>query len=351
MPITINSNIPSINAQRNLGKATLALNDSYARLSSGLRINKASDDAAGLSIADYLRTDKRVAAVAIRNANDGISALNIADGALNEISSLLARMAELAEQSGNGILGVNQRVALSKEFEQLADEIDRIAAVTEFNGKNLLTAGSITLQVGLRGNRDLGYSQLTLKLYDMSSRMDITPTGPAQATMYDPVPAGTGTPPVIVDTTDNPANMFDLGNQFGGGSTVPGIHTAYSQGTLRNVINALITANGGTPGTDRGLTLATEETSRIALDAVKIAVDTVSAVRGDLGAVQSRLATTVSNLGVTRENFSAAESQIRDVDVATEAAEMTRLTILQQAGASILSQANQQPGIALKLLG
>ena len=343
MPITINSNIPSINAQRNLGKATLALNDSYARLSSGLRINKASDDAAGLSIADYLRTDKRVAAVAIRNANDGISALNIADGALNEISSLLARMAELAEQSGNGILGVNQRVALSKEFEQLADEIDRIAAVTEFNGKNLLTAGSITLQVGLRGNRDLGYSQLTLKLYDMSSRMDITTTGPAQATRYNLIPAGP-TPPAnpIVDTTNNPANIFDLGNQFGNTGTVP--HAAYAEETLRNVITVL---NGGTPG----MTLSTEEKSRVALDAVKIAVDTVSAVRGDLGAVQSRLATTVSNLGVTRENFSAAESQIRDVDVATEAAEMTRLTILQQAGASILSQANQQPGIALKLLG
>ena len=281
MAITINSNIPSLNAQRNLGQATLALSDSFARLSSGLRINKASDDAAGLSIADSLRADKRIAAVAIRNANDGIAALNIADGAMNEISGLLARMGELAEQSANGILGAAQRTALSKEFESLGAEINRIAAVTEFNKIGLLsTSGTITLQVGLKGADTT--SQITL------------------------------------NTIATDATGLGLASYLSGAT---------------------------------GTSLDTEVKARTALDAVKTAIDTISGQRGDLGAVQSRLATTITNLQVTRENFSAAESQIRDVDVASEAAEMTRLSILQQAGASVLAQANQMPGLALKLLG
>ena len=298
MPITVNSNIPSLNAQRNLGKATQALADSFAKLSSGLRINKASDDAAGLSIADSLRADKRIASVAVRNANDGISALNIADGAMNEISSLLARMGELAEQAGNGILGTTQRTALSKEFEALGAEIDRIAAVTEFNSKSLLQSGSITLQVGLKGNTDGKASQITLNLKDVSA---------------NGLSLGTYIPQITVGAT---------------GSTV----------------------GSGNTGT-AGKSLETEDKARMALDAVKKAVETLAEQRGDLGAVQSRLATTVTNLNVTRENFSAAESQIRDVDVASEAAEMTRLSILQQAGASILAQANQQPALAVRLLG
>ena len=291
MPITVNSNIPSLNAQRNLGKATLALSESYAKLSSGLRINKASDDAAGLSIADSLRADKRIAAVAIRNANDGISALNIADGAMNEISGLLARMGELAEQAGNGILGDTQRTALSKEFEALGAEIDRIAAVTEFNGRGLLASGSITLQIGLKGTTDAGASQITLQLKDVNA---------AGLGLETYIPTGVG------------------------GAT-----------------------NTGTAGES----LKGEEEARYALDAVKEAISTIAEIRGDLGSVQSRLATTVTNLNVTKENYSSAESQIRDVDVASEAAEMTRLSILQQAGASILAQANQQPALAVRLLG
>ena len=307
MAITINSNIPSITAQRNLGQATKALSESFARLSSGLRINKASDDAAGLSIADKLRADKRIAAVAIRNANDGISALNIADGAMNEISGLLARMGELAEQSGNGILGTAQRTALSKEFESLALEIDRIVDVTEFNNTRLLTGGSISLQVGLRG-----------------TTIGAVPTGGTSTALTDGHTGGTGSHNQIV---------LDMASMSLSGLGLSSI--------------ADFTADGKPAGTS----LNTESDARTALDAVRAAIDTVSEKRGDLGAVQSRLATTVSNLEVTRENYAAAESQIRDVDVASEASEMTRLSILQQAGASVLSQANQMPGLALKLLG
>src|ERR1700754_2050665 len=142
MPITINSNVASINTQRRLGSSTGELRKTFEKLSSGLRINRASDDAAGLAIADNLRADGRVASVAIRNANDGISLISIADGALDQIGNVLGRMAELAEQSSNGTLGTNQRAALDSEFKALGSEIDRIAATTTFNGKNLISGGA-----------------------------------------------------------------------------------------------------------------------------------------------------------------------------------------------------------------
>jgi flagellin len=284
MAITINSNVSSLNAQRNLGKATNALTESYSKLSSGLRINKASDDAAGLAVADVLRADQRIAGMAIRNANDGISTINIADGAMNEISNLLVRMGELAEQSANGIYSTDQRSALSKEFEALGAEINRIADVTKFNGISLLQSAhgsddpfTINLQVGLESADS---SKLTIN-------------------------------GVAVNTT---------------GLSLSGI---------------VLTT---------GSSLSTEALSKTALSKVTSAIATIAKTRGDFGAVQSRLNTTVSNLEVTKQNFAAAESQIRDVDVASEAAEMTRLSILQQAGASVLAQANQQPSLALSLL-
>ena len=142
MPITVNTNIASLNAQRRLGNSTAQLQKSFERLSSGLRIVRAADDAAGLSIADSLRADQRIASVAIRNANDGISLISIADGALSEVGNVLARMAELAEQSANGIFAPSQRSALQSEFIALGSEIQRIAVTTTFNGLNLLSGGA-----------------------------------------------------------------------------------------------------------------------------------------------------------------------------------------------------------------
>ena len=149
MALTINTNIASLNAQRRLGQSTAELRQSYERLSSGLRIVRSRDDAAGLAIADNLRADQRIASVAIRNANDGISLISIADGALNEIGNVLQRMGELAEQSGNGTLASTQRSALNNEFASLGSEITRIARTTTFNGLQLLSGGStVQLQVG-----------------------------------------------------------------------------------------------------------------------------------------------------------------------------------------------------------
>jgi len=286
MPITVNTNIASLNAQRRLGNTTLALSKSYERLSSGLRITRASDDAAGLAIADSLRADQRIASVAIRNANDGISLISIADGALSEIGNVLTRMAELAEQSANGVLSTTQRSALQLEFAALASEIERIAVTTNFNGLNLLSGGGeVSLQIG----------------FDSKSTSQISFSG--------------------IDGTLGALGL-----------------------ATRGTSSLIFSLNGATTG-------ASQIAARSALDAVKGAISSLTTNRGTLGATESRLNVTVTNLQVARENFAAAESQIRDVDVASEAAQLTRLNILQQAGAAVLAQANQQPALALSLLG
>ena len=285
MAITLGTNIASLQAQRRLGTASDALAATFERLSSGQRINKASDDAAGLAIADSLRADGRVASVAIRNANDGISTIAIADSALGEIGNVLSRLAELSEQSANGVFSTSQRSALSNEFTALASEIERIAVTTEFNGVKLLSGNStLTLQVG----------------FESASTSQISYTG-VQGT------------------------LTSLGLAASGQSSL-----AYS-------INGTTIENG-------------QSASRATLDAVNLAIESLASTRGKLGAAEARLRVAITNLSVARENFAAAESRIRDVDVASEAAELTRLGILQQAGAAVLAQANQQPSLALNLL-
>ena len=286
MPITINSNIASLQAQRRLSTASEALGATFERLSSGQRINKASDDAAGLAIADSLRADQRVASVAIRNANDGISTVAIADGALGEIGNVLSRLAELAEQSANGTFSTTQRSALQNEFSALGSEIERIAITTKFNGVTLLSGGSaITLQIGFNSAS--------------TAQLQITNV---QGTL----------------------NALGL--------------TAANTSSLTYSISGVSITEG-------------QSAARLALDAVNAAISSLAQTRGNLGAAESRLRVAINNLSVAREAFAAAESRIRDVDVASEAAELTRLGILQQAGAAILAQANQQPSLALSLIG
>jgi flagellin len=286
MGLNIRTNVPSIIAQRNVDASTSRLRTSYERLSSGLRINRASDDAAGLAIAENLKVDARVASVAIRNANDGISIVAITDGAIAEITNILSRLAELSEQAANGVYGNGQRSALQLEFSALMSEVERVAITTEFNGLKLLSGGgNVTFQVG----------------FDGTSTSQIAYSG-VQATL----------------------------SALGLSGANSSIHTYSIIGD-----------------TD----IESQSAARIALDAINAAITSVTRNRGTLGAAESRLEITISNLQVARENFQAAESRIRDVDVAQEAAELTRLTILQQAGTAILAQANQQPQLALQLLG
>lgn len=272
MALTISTNVPSLSAQRNLDASTGLLTRSFERLSSGLRINRASDDAAGLALADRLRADVRIASQAVRNANDGISAISIGEKALGKVGEILTRLSELASQSASGLVSNTQRSAIQTEFTALVSEVDRISATTSFNGVNLLSAGTtVDLQVGLDGTTN---SRISFSTID--------------------------------------------GSSSGIGLT--------------------------------GVSVSTAAAAQSAIGTINTAITTVAQSRGTLGAVESRLNTAVANLKVARENFSSAESRIRDADVAEETANLTRATILQQAGVSILAQANQQPQLALALL-
>lgn len=285
MTINIRTNVPSLQAQRELNQSTGSLTTAYERLSSGLRINRAKDDAAGLAIAESLKADARVANVSIRNANDGISVISIADQAIGQIANVLGRLAELASQSANGVYGNTQRSALQNEFVALTSEIERIAYTTEFNGLRLLSGGgTVVFQVGFDG--------------DSLSRVSYTGVEATLASL--------------------------------------GLATAGSSVTTYSIV--------------AGSDMDSQSAARLALDAVNAAISSVNRNRGTLGAAESRLEVTISNLQIARENFKAAESRIRDVDVAAEAAELTRLNILQQAGSAVLAQANSQPQLALRLL-
>ena len=285
MSLNIRTNVPSLSAQRNLASSTSRLNVAYERLSSGLRINRAKDDAAGLAIAESLKADSRIASVAMRNANDGISIIGITDSAIGQITNVLSRLGELAQQSANGVFSNPQRSALQLEFIALMSEVERIAFTTEFNGLKLLSGGgNVQFQVG----------------FDGTSVSAVSYNG-VQATL---AAIGLGHPDTSIPVYSILAD------------TVDGAQSA----------------------------------SRLALDAIRSAIVSVTRNRGTLGAAESRLSTTIENLRVARENFMNAESVIRDADVASEAAEMTRLNILQQAGTAILAQANQQPQLALQLL-
>ncbi len=285
MTINIRTNIASITGQRNLYDTTQKLQTTFERLGSGLRINRASDDAAGLAIAESLKADARIASVAIRNANDGISIIAIADQAIAQIANVLTRLAELAEQSANGVYDNVQRSALNNEFIALQSEIERIAHTTTFNGLRLISGtNTVVFQVG----------------FDGSSLSQISITGVA-------------------------ATLQAL-NLAAPGSSTP----QYS------IIGAT--------------NLDSQVAARSALDAINAAIASVNRNRGALGAAESRLNVAIRNLQVARENFMAAEARIRDADVAAEAAELARLTILQQAGTAVLAQANQQPSLALALL-
>ena len=284
MAISIGSNITSLQAQRRLDQTGGKLSQAYNKLSSGYRINRGADDAAGLAIAESLKAQSRIAGQAIRNTNDGISTIAIADGALGEVSNILSRLAELASQAANGTLSTSQRSVVSNEFVALSSEIERISQVTEFNGIKLLSGtNSITIQVG---------------------------------------------------TGSTAASQIGYQNQL---ATLRGIGLGSIGGALVYSINGTTNDNAATA-------------ARLALDAVYAAIYSVGASRGVLGGIESRLSTAIANLGVARENLIAAESRIRDVDVAEEAANLTRLNILQQAGTSVLAQANQLPSLALQLL-
>lgn len=285
MALSINTNVASLNATRNLTKSTSNMSKTFERLSSGLRINSASDDTAGLSISTRMTSQIRGMNMAMRNTNDAISLTQVAEGALNETTNALQRMRELAIQSNNATMTGSDRDDIQREVAQLMDEIERIATTTEFNGQNLLSGGfdNKKMQVGA----EVG------QMIQMS----------------------------IGDARNSALGLTSMNDQ----------------GVAANIKIGASAGSAGTIGS--------------AISRIDKALDSVSVIRSELGAYQNRFESVIANLGNVAENTYSARSRIMDADIATETAKLTQNSIMQQAGSAMLAQANQQPRIALQLLG
>ncbi len=277
MGLRIGTNVAALNAQKNLYMTNNNANRSMARLASGMRINQAADDAAGLAISENLKGQIRGLRQANRNANDGISLVQVAEGSLNEVSNMLIRLRELGVQASSDTIGDTERKFLDVEYQQLKEEIQRITESTVYNGYELLngTGGMIDIQVGV--NNDAFRDRIS-----------------------------------------------------------------FNAGAANSSVEALGLA---------AESVGTKEGAQMSLGTIDSALTQVNAIRANFGALQNRLQSTSNNLLIADENLSAANSRIRDTDVAAETSEMTRNNILLQAGVSVLGQANQSQNLALKLLG
>ncbi len=296
MAMVINHNLMAMNANRNLASSYGNLATSVQRLSSGLRVNSAADDAAGLAIRELMRADIASLNQGVRNANDAISLIQTADGALGVIDEKLIRMKELAEQAATGTYGSDQRLMIESEYQAMASEITRIANATDFNGVHLLNGGLSS---------------------DVHNGESLTSTGKLK------IHFGSG--------NDSAEDYYyvKIGN-----STASALGVGNSAAT-----------------TSAAYTVSTQAAAQRALDGINQAITSKDKIRADLGAMQNRLENTISNLQIQAENLQAAESQISDVDVATEMTEFVRNQILTQAGVAMLSQANSMPRMALQLIG
>lgn len=290
MGLRIKTNVQSLTAQRNLAVNNKNMGLNLEKLSSGYRINKSADDAAGLAISEGLRGQIRGLNQAARNANDGVSLIQIAEGSLNEVSNIVIRLRELTVQAASDTVGAKERVYLNKEYTQLVDEVDRIVNTTEFNGTKIFKPEDsgleeLVIQIGIGTGEENNSDTLVLNMAEMQ--------------------------------LDAEALGLGKGNEIGG-----------------------LTADDNVERTDIAQKLAV----------IDDALSHIAGQRAGLGATQSRLNTAISNLTVSQENLSAANSRIRDVDFASETAKLTQSRILAQAGISVLAQANQAPEMALSLL-
>ena len=409
--MSINTNVMSINAQRNLGLSGNYLATSMQRLSSGLRVNSAKDDAAGLAIAERMNTQVKGLAVASRNANDGISLAQTAEGALGKVGDMLQRMRELAVQSGNATNSKGDREALQLEVKQLADEVDRVAKQTNFNGQKVLDgsfAGAV-FQVGANSgdNITLGAlvdtraEKISSISYASSAQTGIDTAGTASIASYmDAISAGSLTVTLTPGGTTNlpalPAasspqerlgqvieainnKSADTGvvayltKQEGSekytveimsGKTDPNgdpvqVTFAGFSASATGILNATGTIGGSTAGTAgaeidaRGINdidVGTQAGAWIGLKKIDSAIDQVNSARATLGAIQTRFETAVNNIDIQVENLAAARGRIIDADFAVETANLSRTQILQQAGTAMVAQANQIPQNVLQLL-
>ncbi|MBL0552441.1 flagellin [Aeromonas caviae] len=337
MAMYINTNTSSLNAQRNLMNTNKSLDTSYTRLASGLRINSAKDDAAGLQISNRLTSQVNGLDQGNRNANDGISVAQTAEGAMDEVTSMLQRMRTLAQQSANGSNSKDDRDALQAEYKQLTTEINRIGTDTTFGGQKLLDGNyNGTFQVGADAGQTISF-----KLDTQFSMSGIASATKGSATIMAASTASSGDDAWTV-TESGSASTASVASVASSGTTV-GIpaQSAMSAVAATPVNWANIDDISGSTGSSAQLAFAN-------LDKM---IQVVDSKRAELGAVQNRFDSTIRNQSNVSENLSAARSRIRDADFATETANMTKQNILQQAASSILAQANQRPQSALSLLG
>jgi flagellin len=326
----INNNIPALNTYRQLGMNQGAMQNSMEKLSSGLRINRAGDDAAGLAISEKMRAQIKGLDQASRNAADGISMIQTAEGALGETHNILQRMRELAVQSANDTNNDTDRSEIQKEINELTSEINRIANTTEFNTKKMLNEEAVSGAAGFSAKFQVGANNgqsMEIKIWDMSAEA----LGIAHAS------GGKALTGVSGEVSDSVGGLNIVSTSVSGATFTSG--------------SANVTNGTSSSGESYSLDVSTHDKAAAAVEVINNAIETVSAQRSQLGAFQNRLDHTISNLDNSSENLSAAESRIRDVDMAKEMMEMTRANILSQASQSMLAQANQQPQSVLQLLG
>lgn len=407
----INHNISALNAWRSLNQTNSALAKSLEKLSSGMRINRAADDAAGLAISEKMRGQINGLNQAIRNAQDGISLIQTAEGALNETHSILQRMRTLAVQAANDTSTNDDRQKIQDEMNQLAAELSRISNTTEFNTKNLLAGGftSQLFHIGANQDQNIRLDINPMDAYSLGVTSDygeVTGVGSDSAGITVQV-IGKGLTSIgtfniklvaAATTTTSTTASYDSATKTLNVTLAYNTANSTVTATLNDVINAinnadglsgkdfsfLATLEGGVIGTQsatsgsatisafktstaavttingvvttkaeayKGILVLRQDAANNAITVINNAINTVSIERSKLGAVQNRLEHTIANLGVSSENLSAAESRIRDVDMAQEMMNFTRNQILQQAGTAMLAQANMAPQAVLKLLG
>ncbi len=376
MPSIINTNLPSLNTQRNLNTSQAALATSIQRLSSGLRVNSARDDAAGLAIAERMNAQVRGLNVAARNASDGISLAQTAEGSLGKIGDMVQRIRELSVQSSNATNNNNDRAALQAEVAQLKEEIDRVALSANFNGTKLLD-GSFTsakFQVGADAGEAITVSSITnarlagMGVVNRASRdsstaiSDLTATNTGDLTINGTdigalTAAGTiqeRQAQVIdainrISTTTNVGAFLDVANNKIVLTSAGNITLTGAAGAKVGFV-AADSATAAASGDMTTLNISSYGGAQLAIQQADAALAQINGARATLGAVQSRFESAVSNIQIASENTTAARSRIMDTDFAAETAAMTRSQILQQAGNAMLSQANQLPQQVLALL-
>ncbi|MCA2213722.1 flagellin N-terminal helical domain-containing protein [Jidongwangia harbinensis] len=381
MGLRINQNIAAQNAYRSLSVSDNQMSKSLEKLSSGFRINRAADDAAGLAISEGLRSQVGGLKVAVRNAQDGVSVVQTAEGALNEVHSVLQRMRDLAVQAGNDSNNDEARANIATEVSSLRDELSRIGNSTNFNGTKLLdgSASALTFQVGADGdaNSRIAVDLSSANVTDIASKLGgdaatfdiITPTAVDGAMTFGVAGDATNDVTVTLGAAGTYKTVGDVAEALNQNTAFAEKFSASVNKDNQLVVSSKIGTNadvqGGTgagagmavgtgvstaASNTNGLSFASAATAQAAIDTIDAQIGTVSTARAKLGAYQNRFEHTINNANVAVENLSASESRIRDTDMAQEMMSFTRSQILTQAGTSMLSQANQSAQNVLSLL-